>query len=365
MRIAIVLVVVAGLVVAAGFLLGADGGEEEGGGVTLVDVTRGTIVDQALATGQIRPEQEFQVKSKISGIVRTCFVEVGDRVDEGDPLFEILPDPTPLELTEAERNIQLAEVTYETAKLEFERSKPLLDRGILARSDYDDVQERFEQARIQRELARERMALLREGRIGDAASGGVDSVLRAPAAGTVLERLVNPGDPVVPLTSFQAGTPLLALADMQRLVFQGTVDEIDVGKLAEGLPVRIEIGALPDAAVTGTLTRIAPKGHEEQGATLFDVEAEIEDRGEALLRAGYSANAEIVIREKRDVLLVPERLVLFEGGETFVEVPGPTPESEPEKRAIQIGLSDGLQVEVVSGLAESDRVVQRPPRRIE
>jgi HlyD family secretion protein len=155
----------------------------------------------------------------------------------------------------------------------------------------------------------------------------------------VLKRHVNPGDPVVPLTSYQAGTPLMTMADMGTLMFKGTVDEIDVGKLKEGLPVRIKIGALPDATVTGRLTRIAPKATEKEGTTLFDVEAAIENPGGVTLRAGYSANADVVIQEKSNVLLLPERLVTFEKEKAFVEVPGSTPEAQPAKKEIKTGLS--------------------------
>ena len=175
----------------------------------------------------------------------------------------------------------------------------------------------------------------------------------------------DPGDSVVPLTSYQAGTPLMTLADMGDLFFKGTVDEIDVGKMALGLPVRLQIGALPNATIEGELTNIAPKAKEVEGATLFDVEARITSSGDTTLRAGYSATADVVIQEKENVLLVPERLVSFEGDKAFVEVPGKTPETEPVRTEIKVGLSDGLNVEVLEGLSEGQKVVERPPREIE
>ncbi len=216
-------------------------------GLTLVKVERGTITDKALATGQIVPEQEIQVKSQISGIVKECFAEVGDRVTAGQPLFAIIPDPTPLELNEVERGVQLAEVAYARAAADYERNSALSPRTASSRRRRSTpAKQSFDQARIQLDLARERLALTKEGKI-QRAKGGMDSVIRAPASGTVLKRHVNPGDPVVPLTSYQAGTPLMTMADMGTLMFKGTVDEIDVGKLREGMPVRIKIGALPDA----------------------------------------------------------------------------------------------------------------------
>ncbi len=334
-------------------------------GLKTVDIVRGTIVDKALAVGQIVPDQEIQVKSQISGIVDKCYVEVGDRVEIGQPLFAISPDPTPLELADAERRVQLAQVAYDKATQDLERTRTLWSGGILAKDNFDTRQKEFDQARISLEQEKDKLELLREGRIVRKV-GGVDSVIRASAAGTVLERKVNPGDPVVPLTTFQEGTVLMTLADMGTLEFRGTVDEIDVGKLHEGMEVRMQIGALPGSAVLGTLTRIAPKAREKEGATVFDVEAAIDPgKSSVTLRAGYSANADIIIQEKQGVLLVPERLVTLEKDKASVEIPGETPEAEPQKKEIQVGLSDGLNLEVVAGLAEGDKVVQRPAKEVE
>ncbi len=360
-KIAVPVVVLAG--VGFGAVQASKGNGASKNGLTLVKVERGTITDKALATGQIVPEQEIQVKSQISGIVKQCFAEVGDRVSVGQPLFAITPDPTPLELNEVERGVQLAEVGYAKVSADFERNRALWKDGILSREAFDASKQANDQARIQLDLARERLALTKEGKI-DRAKGSVDSVIRAPAAGTVLNRLVNPGDPVVPLTSYQAGTPLATIADMGTLMFKGTVDEIDVGKLREGMPVRIKIGALPDARVAGRLTRIAPKATEKEGTTLFDVEASIEDAGGITLRAGYSATADVVIQEKANVLLLPERLVTFDKEKAFVEVPGAGSDAPPVKREVKTGLSDGLKLEIVAGLAEGDEVVQRPPKEI-
>ena len=191
----------------------------------------------------------------------------------------------------------------------------------------------------------------------------VESIIRAPIAGTVLELLVNEGDPVVPLTSYQAGTALTNLADMNTLVFKGTVDEIDVGKLHEGMPTHIKIGALPEAKVEGKIYKISPKSKTAEGATLFDVEIELDTASNVTLRAGYSANADLIIREKKDVLLLPERLVTMEAGKSTVEVPGTG--EEPAKKEIKVGLSDGINVEVAEGLKEKDLVVERPPKKIE
>jgi HlyD family secretion protein len=339
----------------------------DGNGIVLVDVELGAITEKALAVGQIEPRERFQVKSKISGIVNRCFVEVGDVVEAGAPLFEIAPDPTPHELLSVDHTVRSMVASYQKAQADLRRGEALHDRGLLSKGDLDALHESFELAEVALERARDNRELTRSGKV----SGGiteVERIIRANASGTVLSRAVNSGDPVVPLTSYQPGTELASIADMSDLIFKGTVDEIDVGKIIVGMPCRIKVGALPDDMVTGWLSRIAPQAEKSEGATLFDLEIELDPDQGIVLRAGYSANADIVIREKDGILLMPERLVLFEGegdkSATFVEIQGEELEAEPMKVPVELGLSDGLNVEVVKGLKQGDQVVQRPPREI-
>ena len=331
----------------------------------LVAVERGSIIEKAIAIGQIEPRLEFKVKSKISGIVKRTAVEVGDAVETGDALFEIVPDPTPTELVEAQRRLDAARSAHTRAESAWKRAEELAREGITPADELDTARESVELAKIELASAQDNLDLTRKGRIAGRGRS-MESVIRAPAAGIVLARAVDPGDPVVPLTSFQEGTELATVADMDDLIFRGTVDEIDVGKLDLGVEARLKIGALPEATVTGRLARIAPQAREEEGARLFDVEIELDPAAGVLLRAGYSANADLIIREKTDILLIPERLVSFEdeGAKTFVEIPGEGPEAEPERVEIQTGLSDGLNIEVTSGLDEGQEVVQRPPRDV-
>jgi HlyD family secretion protein len=333
-------------------------------GQKTVEVVRGNVAEKALAIGAIRPKREIAVKSKISGIVKTSFREVGDLVKPGDALFEILPDPTPLELTEARREVEIARNIFDQAEKKFERSRKLQEQGIMASQEWEVADKELQDAKIRLGLSTEKLALIEKGRIKTERLA-VESIIRAPIAGTVLELLVNQGDPVVPLTSYQAGTALTNLADMSTLVFKGTVDEIDVGKLHEGMPAHIKVGALPDAKVEGKVYKIAPKSKTAEGATLFDIEIELLPAAGTTLRAGYSANAEIAVRAKENVLLLPERLVTFADGKSTVEVPGDSPKAEPVKKPIKVGLSDGINVEVADGLKEKDLVVERPPKKIE
>jgi HlyD family secretion protein len=333
------------------------------GSLKQVEVTTGSIVEKAVAVGQIQPRQKFSVKSKISGIVRRCTIQIGDTVHAGDPLFEIAPDPTPMEVTDVERQVDSAQASFRRAESEYQRSLELSKGGVMPKSDADQKKEAYELAHVALQRAEQNRELVRRGRLS---ATGKESIIRAPAAGTVLTRTVNEGDPIVPLTSYQPGTEMATIADMSDLIFKGTVDEIDVGKLSVGMQTRIKVGALPTDVVTGRVSRIAPQAQQKEGATLFDVEVELDPGQKIVLRAGYSANADVIIREKKDVLTIPERLVTFEDGgkKATVEIAGLGPKDQPKKVEIKTGISDGLNVEVLSGLKKGDRLVERPPKEI-
>src|SRR5215813_3399223 len=209
----LLLVLVAG---AAGVYAWARAGKDDKDGPKIVTVQTGAITEKAVAVGQIQPRQKFSVKSKISGIVRRCTVEVGDRVKTGDPLFEIAPDPTPQELTDVDHTLESAKASYELARADFDRARELSKSGVLAKSDLDSKVQVFELAKIALGRAEQQRELTRKGRVSGAGLQ-MESIIRAPSAGTILTRAVNPGEPVVPLTSYQPGTELGTIADMTDL----------------------------------------------------------------------------------------------------------------------------------------------------
>lgn len=338
-----------------------DGAAKKEEGLKTVPVERGSIIDKALAVGRIEPEQEIAVKSKISGIVKKVYVDIGDQVKVGEPLYDIAPDPTPLEFAEATRQVELAQVAFDNAQREFDRTKSLKDKQLISNQEYDRARAVYDESELRLKLAEEKLSLIESGktRIADLT---VDNTIKAPISGTILSILAEKGDPVVPLTSYQAGTELMTIAEMDELVFKGNVDEIDVGKLHEGMEVEIEIGALPNEKVPGKLRKISPKAHKEEGSTLFEVEISIGDVSDAFLRAGYSANADIIITKKEDILLIPERLLKIEDSVTTVEVQDTSGVVTP--REVATGLSDGIKIEVVEGLEEGELLVERPPREI-
>ncbi len=310
--------------------------------------------------GTIEPEKEIKVKSTIPGIVAEVLFKVGDAVKVGAPLFKIAPNPTPIEYVETRRAMELAEVTMQKLKSDWTRQLELFKGNLISRSEMDATEGLYKEAELRFRTSSERLELLEKGRIR-MANRDIDSLIKSPISGIILAQSVFQGDPVVPLTNFQPGTELCSLADMASLLFKGTVDEIDVGKLTDGMAAEIQIGALPDAKIPGRVDRIFPKAKKEGNATLFDIWIFIDEVTGATLRAGFSATASIQIRERKQVALLPERLVLFEDGKKFVEVPDG---EKTKKIEVRTGLSDGLNIEILDGVKEGDQVVERPPREI-
>jgi HlyD family secretion protein len=353
-------VVVAVLGVGAMAATGKLGGNKKEG-PKAVAVVRGSLVDKALAVGTIEPRVEVSIKSILAGVVRQRFAEVGEFVKRGQPLLEISPNPTPLELVELRRNLELREIELKNLERELARQQELRNRNLISPSELEIAQRAVDESRTQLSLAQERLALQEGGKV---LTGGkqVETVVRAPIDGYILEDSIEIGDPVVPLTPYQAGTVLMRMAGMRDLIFRGTVDEIDVGRLKEGMPATIKIGALPNATVKGRLEKIWLKAHKEEQATVFPIEIVLTAVEGATLRAGYSANAEVTIARRDSVLYIPERLITHRNDSTFVTVR--TSAGKTEERWIKTGLSDAINIEVLEGLRATDSIVERPPREI-
>lgn len=364
MKKTIIAIVVLAAMGGIGYVVVIGNGEQESGPAT-VTVTRESLVEKALATGQIVPRHEAAVKSKISGTVAHLFVNEGDLVAPGDRLLEVRPDPTPMEYAQAKRALEMQELTQKQRQADLLRTQGLLDKGMVSQAAMDRAQEAFDQAQLQRQMAEEQLAILDEGK-AVIAGRQVETIVTSPIGGRILTIDADVGDPVVPLTSYQPGTELIRLANMQDLLFEGTVDEIDVGKISEGMPVELKVGAYPDSLVQGRLARIALQSQKRESATVFEVDIDITQIPPGvLLRAGYSANADIIVRRVDDVLSLPERALLFRNDTTYVRLPAPDAESEPEERVVEIGMSDGLTVEIVAGLDSGDVVLDKQVREIE
>ena len=372
-KIILFLIVIAAIIGASAFYINKKKSEEEVE-MPSVEVERGDIVDKALAVGTIEPRVEVSVKSQFSGVAQRQFADVGDFVRAGAPLLEIKPTPTPRELVDAERQIELRDIEVRNLKAEYERQKQLHDKQLIATQEFERAERAYQEAELQVQMAREQLELLRQGQVSTD-KGTFESIVRAPVSGFILDKMVEIGDNIVPLTSYQEGTVLMTMANMDDLIFRGTVDEIDVGRLEEGMATEIKVGALPNAQVEGVLARIWLKAEKEENSTVFPVELEILSATEAdlaqpeanpksvVLRAGYSANAEIIIEKRDQVLLIPERVIEFSGDTARVNVL--LADNEVEERIIETGLSDAINIEVISGLDEGAKVREKPPKEIE
>ncbi|KPK79242.1 MAG: RND transporter [Gemmatimonas sp. SM23_52] len=361
-RTKVVLGVAAAAVIGVGAVAALRNGGSNGNDVRTVEVERGAIVDKALAVGQIEPEVEVSVKSKISGVVSQEFAEVGEFVRAGAPLLEIKPTPTPLELVETRRQLELRQLELDNQRRELARQRSLMEQGLISQDQFETVERAYGEAELNLKLAEERLALLEEGRVR-MADQNIDAIIKSPIDGFILEKNVEIGDPVVPLNPYQEGTVLITMAEMSSLIFRGTVDEIDVGRLREGMPVEIKVGALPNARVTGTLYKISLKARTQDNATVFPVEISLDPTDNVVLRAGYSAQADIIIDRRHDALMIPERLVSISNDTARVTVL--LDDGTQEERVIETGLSDAINVEILSGLEEGEKVVEPPPREIE
>ena len=337
------------------------GRKKKGNELKYLQVEGGDIAEKALAIGTLEPEQEIKVKSTISGIVSEVLFKVGDSVVKDSSLFKISPNPTPLEYVEARRNMEVAEVTLAKIQNERNRNTQLFESKLISQSQMESMEAEYNEALLRYRVAKERFDLLEKGRI-QMSNRNIDSIVKAPISGMVLSLSAFEGDPVVPLTNFQPGTELCSMADMRSILFKGTVDEIDVGKIVPGMEAEIQIGAMAEKKIPGKLLRIFPKARKEGNATLFDVEILIGEAPGIILRAGYSATAYVKIQEHKNVLVIPERLVLSENDKRYVEV---KQDEAINKIEVKTGLSDGLNIEILEGLKQGDSVVERPPREIE
>jgi HlyD family secretion protein len=314
---------------------------------------RGTVVRKAVAVGVVEPEHETQVISRLAGVARKVHARLGQKVKAGDALVEVWPVLSDEDLLRAERSLQAAKEGREAASefVQGEHVLAYLSRFLQGERNLERMQRSADRGL---RSAEEAMTLLREGRV-EIGGRVIDFVVRAPVDGHVLT-LLREGDPVTPASSFGAGTIVAVLGDLDRSVFRGTVDEIDVGRLRGGMPARVTLGALPDAELTGKVTEIGLRARQRDNAAVFDVRIALEPRADLQMRAGFSAVAEIELASAQGVV-IPERAVAFEGRAARVLVRGA--DGEAVERAVELGIGDGLRVHVVSGLQAGERVLDR------
>ncbi len=311
------------------------------------------IVKKTVATGSIVPRKEIQIKPQESGIITEIYAQPGDVVKQGDLIAKIQIVPEMIQINEAENRLDKARLAFENAKIEFERSSELFNNKVIPESQYLSDKLTFETYEKDYQSAQNNLELIKDGVIKKAGAQ-TNTLIRSTTTGMVLDVPVEIGNSVIKSNTFNDGTTVALVADMGKMVFEGKVDETEVGKIKEGMELLLTIGALDEEEFIANLEFISPKGIEENGAIQFEIKAAVELQEGSFVRAGYSATADIVLARRDSVLAIKEKFINFNDDSTFVEImTGP---QIFEKRLVKTGLSDGINIEVVEGLTEEDEV---------
>ncbi len=314
------------------------------------------VVKKTVATGSVVPRKEVDIKPQVSGIINQLYVEPGDQVSRGDLIasIEIIPDM--VNLNNAENRLRRAKIQLENAERDFKRNKALLDDGVIAEATFQQVELDYLSAQEELNAAQDNLDLIRKGTT-KRSGANTNTNVRATISGMVLDIPVEEGNSVIEANTFNEGTSIAVVADMREMIFEGTVDESEVGKLKPGMDLLLIIGAIDDQRFEAVLEYIAPKGVEENGAVQFEIRAAVKLKEDQFIRANYSANADIVLERRDQVLTIPEAVLQFEGDSAYVEVAAD--QGKYRKQPVQVGLSDGIHIEVLEGV-ESDAEIKNP-----
>ena len=313
-----------------------------------------TIEDKIVATGKVLPEDEVNVVPQIAGIIQELYVEEGDEVSSGDLIAKIKVVPNEQTLNSAEGRVKSAQIVMNNSKVEFERNKLLYEKEIISEQDFNSATLRYNQDMQNLSNAKSDLQIIKLG-----SSGGstiTNTNVRATVSGTILEIPVEEGDQVIQANTFNAGTIIATIADLNKMIFEGQVDEGEVGKLSVNMPLIVTLGAIEGKEYDAKLRLIAPKGTEVAGAIQFKIEGEVYLDDEYVVRAGYSANASIVAEKKVDVLAISEALLQYDNKtkKPYVEIE--TSSQKFERKDVKLGISDGVNAELLSGVSKTDKI---------
>ena len=326
---------------------------------SVLDLSKTTVV-----TGKIEPRDEVAVKPQISGIITELLKEAGQRVEAGEVIAKLKVIPDMNQLASAESRVRLSRLNLEQAKTDHDRQKTLYDKGLISANEYEKVRQTYNQAREEASIAQEQLELTRDGVSASNASSS-NTLVRSTISGIILDIPVKVGNSVILSNTFNDGTTIASVADMSNLIFRGNIDETEVGRLTVGMPMQITIGALQDLHFSASLEYISPKATATTGgANQFEIKAAVNVPADSigsnasLIRSGYSATAQIVLEKSDKVLTIPEAAIEFSGDSTFVYVvkQGNAKEKTYERRLVTTGLSDGINIEIRSGLKEDELV---------
>ena len=314
------------------------------------------IIKKTVATGKVTPRKEIAIKPQVSGIIEELYVEPGELVNKGNLLAKVKIIPDMVSLNSAESRLNKARLQLEDAKLVYERQKKVFEQGVFPEADFQRYRTEYNTALEEVEAAENNLQLIKEG-ITKKAGQITNTLIRSTIKGMVLDVPVEEGTSVIQTNTFNEGTTIASVADMGEMIFEGKIDETEVGKIREGMKLELTIGAIEDEKYDAELEYISPKGVEENGAVQFEIKAKVKLSNNNFIRAGYSANANIVLERRDSVMAVSESLIKFESDNkdsVYVEV-----ETAPqvfEKRFIKTGLSDGINIEVLDGINIEDKL---------
>lgn len=323
-----------------------------------MDIRKTTVV-----TGKIEPRNEVNVKPQISGIITEILKEAGETVHEGEVIAKVKVIPDMGSLSAAQSRLRLAEINRKQAQTDYDREKTLFDKGLVAADEYDKIAQALRQAREEVDAAQDNLEVVRDG-VSKSNASASSTLIRSTITGLILDIPVKVGNSVILANTFNDGTTIATVANMNDLIFRGNIDETEVGRLSTGMTMKITIGALQDLKFDARLEYIAPKATDQNGANQFEIKAAVNLPSNATnIRSGYSANAEIVLAEAKNVLAVQESAIEFDGDDTYVYViKGEGDKQTYERRKVQTGISDGINIEIRSGVKPDERI--RGPKMI-
>lgn len=320
------------------------------------EATISNLEKTTVATGKIEPRDEILIKPQISGIIDAIYKEAGQTVKKGEVIAKVKVIPELGTLNSAESRVRLAEINARQSETDFSRMKKLYDEKLISSEEFEKSEVTVKQAREELQTAKDNLEIVKEGITKNSASFS-STLIRSTIDGLILDVPIKEGNSVIMSNTFNDGTTIATVANMNDLIFRGNIDETEVGRLHENMPVKITLGALQDMSFNATLEYISPKGTEENGANLFEIKAAITIPDSITVRSGYSANAEIVLQRALQVLTVPESTVNFSGDSTFVYVlTDSVPEQKFNRQPVTIGMSDGIRIEIKQGLKEGVKV---------
>lgn len=311
------------------------------------------IVKKSVATGSVVPRNEIYIKPQISGIIESIHVKPGDVINSGDLIAKVKVIPDMVALNNAENRVNRAQISLENATTDYKRNAQLLEKQVISNAEFQPFELAKKQALEELNAAEDALAIIKDG-VSKKTGNSSNTLIKSTVQGMVLDVPVEEGFNVIEANNFNDGTTIASVADMENLIFQGQVDESEVEKLQLGMELIMTIGAIEQNEFTAILEYISPKGIEEEGAIKFEIEAAVKLDSGVFIRAGYSANANVVLERRDNVLAINEGLVNFEGEFPTIEIE--TGEQKFEERQIEVGLSDGVFIEVLSGLSEEDRI---------